>query len=524
MGGRIPSALAAVAAIAALATGIVLGTHVAGGSDSSCYLNAARLLSRGRVALDPPLARTASWKNAARTFTPSGFTSSPVDAFRLVPICSPGLPLTMAAFRTAHVTEMLVVPLLGALCVWLTYIVGRRVDRPLTGAAAAILLLCSPTFLYQLVQPMSDVPAAAWWMLTIAWALEREDGSSRPDLAGLAASMALVTRPNLLPLAGVVAIYLLVSRGRSGLSSAMRFALGLVPGALLLAVLQRAMYGSPLATGYGDASTLMAAANVLPNLRRYVGWLLAAHTPFLLLALAAPMVMRHQRHAWLCLAFAATTLACYLPYVVFDAWWYTRFLLPAIPLLVILSAAGLVFLVERIVATGRFAALVPITVGFTVLLMGLWLSIARSRHAFELSEWEQHYYRAGMAVAAHVTGPSAIMTVRNSGSVQYYAGQPTVSWDSIEPAALDETLVFARDHGYPAYLLLEGDEEPVFRERFRAASVIGNLDWPPRVQVGRTIRLYDPLDRARFLADGQVRTEYVPDAPVPSRDWRRWFR
>jgi asparagine N-glycosylation enzyme membrane subunit Stt3 len=155
----------------------------------------------------------------------------------------------MAAFHTAHVSEFLVVPLLGALCVWLTYIVGRRVDRPLTGGVAALLLLCSPTFLYQLVQPMSDVPAAAWWMLTIAWALEREDGSNSPVLAGLAASMALLTRPNLLPLAGVVAVYLFVSRRRGGgLSCAMRFALGLVPGAVLLAVLQRdADRPSPLA-------------------------------------------------------------------------------------------------------------------------------------------------------------------------------------------------------------------------------------------------------------------------------------
>jgi hypothetical protein len=30
------------------------------------------------------------------------------------------------------------------------------------------------------------------------------------------------------------------------------------------------------------------------------------------------------------LAFAAATLACHLPDVVFDAWWYTRFLLPAL--------------------------------------------------------------------------------------------------------------------------------------------------------------------------------------------------
>jgi hypothetical protein len=323
----------------------------------------------------------------------------------------------------------------------------------------------------------------------------------------------------------VVAAYLFVSRrGGSGLRSATRFAIGLVPGVVLLALLQRAMYGSPLATGYGKTGNLMAVAHVLPNLRNYVWWLLGAHTPVLLLALIAPAVMRHRRHAWLGLAFAATTLACYLPYLIFDAWWYSRFLLPAIPLLVILSVAVLVLLVERIAATARFATRVSIVAGCTVLLMGLWISIAAARHVFDLSEWEQHYYRAGMAVEAHGARPAAIVTVRNSGSVQYYAGQPTVLWDAIEAGSLDETLAFLRGRGFTPYLLLENDEEPVFRQRFQSSSAIGNLDWPPRVQVGRTIRIYDPVDRASFLADGQVRTEYVREAPVPSRDWRRWFR
>jgi hypothetical protein len=156
--------------------------------------------------------------------------------------------------------------------------------------------------------------------------------------------------------------------------------------------------------------------------------------------------------------------------------------------------------------------------------MSAWIGIAIVRHAFDLSDWEQHYYRAGTAVAAHVAGPAAIVTVRNSGSVQYYAGRTTVSWDTLDAGALDEMLTFVRDHGYTPYLLFEIDEEPVFRERFRRASAIGNLDWPPRVQVGRTIRLYDPLDRARFLADGRVRTEFIRDGPVPARDWRRWWR
>jgi len=104
------------------------------------------------------------------------------------------------------------------------------------------------------------------------------------------------------------------------------------------------------------------------------------------------------------------------------------------------------------------------------------------------------------------------VTVKDSGSVLYYTGRPTVSWDTLDPADLDRALAFVGEQGYPPYLLFEIDEEETFRERFGRVSVIGRLDWPPKVQVGRSIRIYDPLDRERFLADGRVRTEYVQDA------------
>lgn len=271
MNGRFTSAVAGAAALAALIAGIAFGTHVAGGSDSSCYLNTAKLLSRGLVALEQPLVRDASWTNAGLTFSPAGFIPSPVNPALLVPICSPGLSLAMAVFRLLRISEFLVVPLLGALAVWLTYAIGRRIDRPITGAAAALLVVCSPTFLYQVVQPMSDVPAMAWWLLAVVWTIEREGGSSRPGLAGLAASMAVLTRPNLAPLTVVIAVYLRVVCGRgSRAGSVVRFGAGLVPGVLLLAVIQNAMYGSPLATGYGNVDTMMAAGHVVPNLGRYL--------------------------------------------------------------------------------------------------------------------------------------------------------------------------------------------------------------------------------------------------------------
>ena len=63
----------------------------------------------------------------------------------------------------------LVVPVLGAAAVWLMFLLGSRVAGPTAGALAAVLFAASPIFLFQVVQPMSDVPATAWWLLASGW-------------------------------------------------------------------------------------------------------------------------------------------------------------------------------------------------------------------------------------------------------------------------------------------------------------------------------------------------------------------
>lgn len=517
--------VAIAAALATVAVGVIFGTFAAGGSDSSCYLIQARLLAGGTAHIEQPLALTAPWPAAAWTFVPAGHIPSPTSPSAIVPICPPGLPLAMAAARAVHLSEFLVVPLLGALAVWLTFLIGVRLDGSVTGAAAAVLTACSPIFLFQLMQPMTDVPAATWWLLVVALALGRGDGTRGALLAGLAGSMAVLTRPNLLPLAAIVATLVgMTALGtdrtapRAGLSHASQavglFLLGLVPGLLVLGWIQHAMYGSPLASGYGRAGELFDISHVVPNLRRYPQWLFATHTPFLTLAIAAPVVMRRATplggaRAWLCLALAAVTVACYLPYRVFDDWWYIRFLLPSIPLLVLLSVIVLVAWLRRI-APRAHAALVALVVAS---LAVWWVHVARERLAFTLRDLEHQFVEAGTYAADRLPEHAAVVTVKYSGSVYYYASRPTVLWDLLDPAWLEPALAYLRERGLVPYLVLATEEEPIFRARFGRASVLGGLDWPPIARVGRTVRVYDPADRARYFAGETVPTEDVWTTP-----------
>ena len=68
-------------------------------------------------------------RGAAETWTPLGYRPSPHQRGAIVPIYAPGLPLLMALLQAVggFCAAFLVVPLCGALTVWLTFALGRRV-------------------------------------------------------------------------------------------------------------------------------------------------------------------------------------------------------------------------------------------------------------------------------------------------------------------------------------------------------------------------------------------------------------
>lgn len=71
--------------------------------------------------------------------------------------------------------------------------------------------------------------------------------------------------------------------------------------------------------------------------------------------------------------------------------------------------------------------------------------------------------------------------------------------------------------GLKPYLLLERREEGEFRQRFRGHSETGALDWPPRFVVDRQVRIFDPSDRARYLAGEAYSTENLTPRRQPRK-------
>ena len=507
-------ATVAATAVVVLWMGAGYGTHAASGSDSYGYVSQADLWLEGRLKTDQ------RWLDLGPpfddfVFSPLGYRPSRT-AHVIVPTYSPGLPLMMAAAKFAGGMEALytVVPVLGALVITLTFVLGCLLFDNLVGMAACMLLAASPTFLSQLVWPMSDVPASAAWTLALIFGIV-----GRPFAAGLASTLAIVIRPNLAPLAVAVAVIACIDatpEGHGGwrrvLRSSVEFAAGTAPGVIAIAILNRYLYGSPLESGYGAASTIYHVRYLTANLARYPRWLIETQTPFILAAfvvLARPRLLSpgafDVRRARVGLsAYLALLIVPYLFYLPFDGWWYLRFLLPGFSLLLVLAAGAVRRLRVSLTPELQFA-LFAITVLF---VFEFELTTAQQQGVLNSRVSEQRYVVIAHDVRA-ITPPNAIyLSMQHSGSLRYYTHRITARYDSLPFDAVDTAVDILRARGFHPYFLLEQWEEGQFRERFKH-NVDGRLDWNPvrRWNTPVPVALYDPPLR--------------PPAPGPSEPWRK---
>src|SRR5262249_3233723 len=150
------------------------------------------------------LAAQVPWPDATKSFAPGGFIASRFDSTAAAPVCAPGFSLLLAPLLKLGGERAMfaLTPLCGAALVLLAYIAARRLGDPIVGSVASVLVAVSPTVLYQVVQPMNDVTTAALWMAVFA-----SLAGERWILAGVWCGLAVLVRPNLVPLAAISAAY-----------------------------------------------------------------------------------------------------------------------------------------------------------------------------------------------------------------------------------------------------------------------------------------------------------------------------
>jgi hypothetical protein len=489
--------------ILVLVLGLVWSTKVAGGADAYGYVSQSTLWAKGQLEVVQPIAAKVPWPLGDWTFAPLGYKPAPQGG-AIVPSYAPGLPILMALFSFVGANAVYwVVPLAGSILVLLSFLLGRALGGPAAGFLTAALVATSPTFLFQVMWPMSDIVVATCWVAALVLVAQ-----NRPRAwlgAGLASALAIVTRPNTVPLAAVLllgVVWLSRSRPSEGarwLLAPALYAAGTVPGILAVVAIHTTWYGSPFESGYGPARELYFLENGWTNVPRYLRWLISSETPFVTLLLAAPVIAwrsaQERSIAVLTAAFAAATWLCYMFYRPFNDWWYLRFLLPAIPC--VLAIASTVWI--RLMA--RLPAWVQVSVAFLALVpVFAWrIDYAIAHGAFGVWKLERRYVETGRYVDGNLPPNAVFICMQQSGSLRYYSGRLTIRWDYLDPVWLDRSTEILKGLKLDPYILLEEQEEPDFRGRFAADSRLGRLNWSPRVTLDTVpvVRIYDPDDAGK---------------------------
>ena len=495
--GWIAGGLAVLATITALA----YGTRVAGGSDAYGYVSEADLWLDGQLRQEVPWIDVAPWPGKEWIFCPPGYKPVQTNGhWTIVPTYSAGLPLLMAGAKRVggQCALFAVVPVLSGLAVLATYGLGRRLGSSRAGLVAAWLVATSPAVLGHMMEPLTDVPVMSAWALAFFFLLGKSAASAWA--AGLFAAAAILIRPNLFVLAGIMAAWFFVRRAggargsRSRWMRAVAFAAGVLPGVVGVAAINQHLYGSPAMSGYGSLGAQFAWARILPNLERYLSWYAASQTPLAWLgmfAIAVPM-----RRLWPTVpdrsvfaiigAYVAALWLEYAAYLEFDSWGFLRFLLPSWPFLMLGLSAVLLSLaphgrrVRTWIATAAAFALGVWTIGF-----------AERHGVFDQRQAARHEAVLGPLVRARTEPSSVVIALARAGSLRYYSGRMTARYDYIEADWLDRFVAWMSAHGIHVYALLDEREIEECKLRFRGQHTLARLEVPAMDYRPGSTRLFD---------------------------------
>jgi len=443
-----------------LAYGVLLGvyfTPIAGGSDSSGYLNFADLLLRGKLIDD---ARPVVGIRTGSSFAtaPLGF-SLEQETGRLIPTYPSGVPLHLAAAElvVGRVPGMYVVGVGGALAaVVLCFAVGRELGLSKALAAlSAAMLAWNPVFLFIAIQPLSDVLATAWCLAAIYGVLRARRSPRWALLGGAAAAMAVLVRPTNVLIFPALLVWM------PGWRALAWFVAGGLPGAAWMMGYQNAIYGSPLSSGYGDLWSLFRASNLGPTVRHYGEWL-PRFVPILWI-LGALLLLPWARTRWRMIAGLALWFFPVAVFYVFydvtkETWWCLRFLLPCLPALILGGALG----IEAV--RGRLSRRGTRIWTWSVAGLAVWAALlawngSRGLGVFGTADSEPPYREIATWVNNHVPKNAAVVSMIASGAVHYYTDCAVLRWDMIEREEFQAFAANADLEVQPVYALLFREEE-----------------------------------------------------------------
>jgi hypothetical protein len=411
--------------------GVFLARHVQGyaaGSDSSGYMNNARLLEQKQLRIDRREIEGLSPESLPSfAYIPLGFI--PVGTHEMVPTYSMGLPVLILGMshvtgwdRAADVTQWL--HAMVALVVLYCLSRAMGLSHPLAWLGTLLLGLSS-IFIHMALQAMSDVPALTWCSSSIlaAW-LSRRD-ARWAVAAGFAFSMSVLMRPTdllmIFPLAVVFGL---------GWRRWLGFIAGGIPGAIFLGAVNLQLYGKALTTGYGAIGSMFRLEYILPTVLAYAEWLPVMLTPAVILVGLIPWLLyRRADRGLVMLSVWAMVIPCfYATYsITHENWPSIRFLLPSFSAIIILMLLAMRYIFSNLAAGVRWS------LGILFTLFALGWNVSRLYHFHIPPQIGDQVYAAG-AIWANENLPenAVILAMQASGSLLYYTKFKFVRYDQFK--------------------------------------------------------------------------------------------
>ena len=433
-----------------------------GGADSYGYVSASRLIARGSLVADASIAEWLSAANRLAIASPLGWAPA-ADGSGIVPAYPLGAPAVMAVFSMIGGPNAVfaVAPVVAVVTLFLVHRLTRAWYDADTALLATALVAWNPLVIAYAKQPMSDVPATMWMVLAMIFAVSSK--SSTAFGSGIAAGIAVITRPALVPAA--MAIVWIAHRGDIARRRATLSAGGLAVGLLVQMVIQNYLFGSPFATGYGSTAVLFSWSHVLDNLVIFAkhAWFVVG--PLWLLGLIVGIfAARPEPRTKPLIVFAAVAFP-YLFYIPIDHWETLRYLLPGLTILTVTVGAGLMRFARtpqnQIATAIMLCAFAGVAVAQAELLL-------RRSDVWRIAEIEARYPLAGEWVRINTPPSSVVLANQHSGSLRWYGDRQTLRWDFIAPEDLVKTVNEIESRGSTTYVALEGAEIEMFDSRFAA--------------------------------------------------------
>ncbi|MGH9399544.1 MAG: hypothetical protein ACRD00_04185, partial [Thermoanaerobaculia bacterium] len=300
-----------------------------------------------------------------------------------------------------------------------------------------------------------------WAAASVLFALRSRQRIAWAAAAGAAVGIAVLVRPTRAILAAPLALALSWRPGALAL-----FAAAGAPLAAFQFRWNSAIYGGPLKMGYSGLLDGFAWSNCPERFVHYVRTI-------------APMFSPLVPAGWLGVGFdrrvplrdRALLLVWFLAYLLlhcfwgpYEAWWYTRYLLPALPALVVAAvivSRDLLRLLPEMTAGPLRAPRLALILAVAALLVVEGFerrAIARWK-PLDIAEGEKTYPMAMELARSKLSERSLVLSMQMSGALLYYTSFQPVRYDWLAPSDFTLLRGQAESKGYRLYALLVPWEE-----------------------------------------------------------------